>query len=189
MFHLLLPLIALLPGMLFLIGVGILLLGIALIIAAIVIFIVRAVRKSKKKGSLITAIILLALGLALEAPVAWAAVQIMAYRTGETVEIDTQSDEYNDLPVVVAGAPLGDPFEYNGKVLIPIEFEAARVRPFFSDMDLVAKVHFSDKPKKSYVLMEGELTNGCKYYGVRGTSWGYILAEDEDKVRSDYETR
>ena len=106
MFHVLLPLIAILPGMLLLIGVGILLLGIALIIAAIAIFIVRAARKSKKKGSLITAIILLALGLALEAPVAWVVVQIMAYRTGETVEVESRG-VYDSLPIVVAGARSG----------------------------------------------------------------------------------
>ena len=188
MFHLLLPLIALLPGMLFLIGVGILLLGIALIIAAIVIFIVRAVRKSKKKGSLITAIILLALGLALEAPVAWAVVQIMAYRTGETVEVESQSG-YDSLPIAVAGSKLGHPFEYDGKVLVPIKFETTRVRPLFKDMTAVAKVYFEDGPESPYILFEGELSNGCKYFGVRGTSWGYILAEEEDKVRSDYKTK
>lgn len=188
MFHVLLPLIAILPGMLFLLVIGMILLGVAFLTVGIVTLIVRAVRKSKKKGSLIAAIVLLICGFGLLAPIG-IGVYMVSQSDLPSRTSSSQNDESdtNSLPLFEASGTGETRFMYDGGVLVPVRFELASDEKKFYEMERVARIDFKDDLLPEFILYKGTLSNGCDYFMVKGLRNSYVWASELEEVQASYD--
>lgn len=168
-------------------------LGGLLALSGVIALIVRAARKSKKKGSKNAAIALIVIGLVMQAPMV-IGLLVTDLRTDEVTEkevLERLTEEYvtRSLPEIkLDDSPYGG-FEFNGKKLVFMRLGEEEESKDVSEMKAVAKISFNRSRMGMDTLYEGELSNGCKYYLVkrRLTFYTFVLEEDAAKVRALYE--
>ncbi len=188
MFHVLLPLIAILPALFILVVIGILLIGLALLIAGIITLIVRAVRKSQKKGSLIAGIIMLAIGALALAPIGLGVIAVMRSDLPNAIDSSRNDEDIDNLPLFEVSGKGNTRFMYNGEVLVPVHFELAGNTKMFYQMKPVAQIDFKDDLVPRYILFRGTLKNGCDYYAIQGLPGSsYVLASELEEVQASYD--
>ena len=188
MFHVLLPLIAILPGLLILAVIGLLLIGLALFVAGIITLIVRAARKSQKKGSLIAGIIMLAIGGLALAPIGLGVIAVMRSDLPNAIDSSRNDEDIDNLPLFEVSGKGNTRFMYNGEVLVPVHFKLAGDKKKFYQMKPVAQIDFKDDLVSRFILFRGTLKNGCDYYAIQGLpDSSYVLASELEEVQASYD--